>query len=140
MSPNDIQWEPDFPDDLRGIVEPHLQRWLALIPTWCQEFIVRYDPHQDSRMAAKVNYRNRWAILIVTGQWFDSPVAEREVCLIHELLHIATEPLSSVVTRIIDDTLEEGTPLRELSDSMFTDGLEASVEDMARGIIRAANV
>lgn len=139
MTAADIRWEPDFPADLRPSVEPHLLRWAGLIPTWCQEFIVRYNSQQDGRMAAHVNYRNRWAVLIVTPEWFDSPEEERENSVLHELVHIGMEPLSSAVDRIIRDTLEEGSPLRELADGMFTDGMEASVEDMARAIRRAAD-
>lgn len=131
-----IRWADDFPADLRPLVEPHLLRWFGLVPTWCQEFIVRYDSDRDARMAMRVNYRNRWAVLIVTGQWFDSPASERESTVIHELLHVAMEPLTSAISRIIEDTLEVGTPVYDLADSMFTDGMEASVEDLARAILR----
>lgn len=139
MNPVEIRWEPDFPADLRPLVEPHLLRWSGLIPTWCQEFIVRYDSKQDGRMATHVNHRNRWAVLIVTPEWFDSPEAERENSMVHELVHVGMEPLTSAVDRIIRDTLEEDTPLRELASSMFVDGMEASVEDMARAIRRTAS-
>ena len=131
-----ITWDPDIPEDIRAIVEPHLRRWRGLVPTWCQEFIVRYRPAQDGRMETKVNYRNRWAVIVVTGVWLGETEVEREASLVHELLHICLEPLSAAVVRIIEDVTEKDTPVRALVDSMFTDGLEASVEDTARCIIR----
>ncbi|MFW6085015.1 MAG: hypothetical protein ACODAA_07370, partial [Gemmatimonadota bacterium] len=105
-----ITYDPRFPADLRRIVDAHLERWAGLIPTWCQEFTVRYEPSYDRRMAGRINYRNRWAELIVTGQWFDDDPGERECSLVHELIHVALEPLVDPVGRIIEDVTAEDTP------------------------------
>lgn len=132
----DVTWREDFPPEVRSALEPMLERWGALLPTWCQDFIISYDGTRDAQMAATINYRNRWAILRVTGLWLDNPPAERENSLRHELVHILLEPMDSVMRRIIEDTIPKDTPLAELCDSVFTDGMEAAVEDMARAIGR----
>jgi hypothetical protein len=85
------RWEPDFPADLRVIVEPILLRWLPLLPTWCQEFRVRYRGDNENTAQVNVSHRNRWAILTITGNWLDEPESEREESLIHELVHVALE-------------------------------------------------
>ena len=131
-----VTWEPDVPDDIKAIVEPHLEHWKDLVPTWCQEFIVRYDAVLDNRMAVKVNYRNRWALLIVTGLWLGETQEARDKSLSHELIHVNLEPLVAPVVRIIEDTTKEGTVERSLADSMFSDGMEAAVEDLAQCIVR----
>ena len=131
-----VTWEPDIPADIRAIVEPHLERWKGLVPTWVQEFIVRYDPMSDNRMAVKVNHRGRWAVLIVTGHWLGEASEEREESMIHEFIHICLEPLVAPVSGIIDDMTDEDTRERKLVESMFSDGMEASVEDLARCLVR----
>lgn len=131
-------WDPDVPADIRAIVEPYLTRWIGLLPTWCQRFEVRYDPHKQAAMAVHTNHRNRWAQLQVTGEWLAESDRERENAVIHELVHVALEPFVHAAGRILEDLTEEGTPLRELGDSMFTDGMECAVEDLARGIRRVS--
>lgn len=131
-------WESDVPPEIRAAVEPLLQRWWVMVPGWCEEFTVKYSAKRDARMAVSVNYRNRWALLIVTGQWLQDAPEERENSLRHELVHILVEPLTAGVRRIIEDTLEAGTPTMELCDSIFTDGMEAAVEDLARAFGRVA--
>lgn len=130
------RWEPDFPPDVRAIVEPHLMRWLPLLPTWCQEFRVRYRGDEDATLRIVTNHRNRWAMLVISGNWLDEPESEREQSIIHELIHVALEPFCTAAGRIVEDLTQEGTPLRSLADSMFTDGLECSVDDLARSIQR----
>lgn len=131
------RWEPDFPADLRAIVEPHLMRWLPLLPTWCQEFRVRYRGDGDGATAkVAMSHKNRWAVLTVHGAWIDEPEEEREEAVIHELIHVALEPFSAASGRILEDLTEKDTPLRSLADSMFTDGLECTVDDLARSIQR----
>ncbi len=131
-----IRWESDIPSDVREIIEPVLSRWENLIPTWCQDFNVRYDHQTQAMGRAIINYRSRWAVLVLTGEWVGSPALDRENAVIHELVHINLEPLTCPVGRIIEDVLEKDTPARELADSMFTDGMEAAVEDLARGLGR----
>lgn len=130
------RWEPDFPADVRAIVEPILARWLLLLPTWCQEFRVRYRGDLDNTAMVEISHRNRWALLTVSGNWLDEPESEREEAIIHELLHVALEPLWVAASRLIEDVTPEGSPLRALGQSMASDGLEMSVDDLARAIQR----
>ena len=109
-----ISWEPDIPQDVRVIVDIHLQKWMGLLPTWVQEFIVRYDPKQPGRMAAKINYSNRWAMLVVTADWIGEVVEEREAALVHEFIHVNLEPLAAPICRIIEDLTEKESKLRSL--------------------------
>lgn len=133
-----IRYEPDFPPDLRPIVEPVLNRWIGLVPTWCQEFIVRYDHRQDGRMATITDYPSRWVVLIVTPGWVGCVEAERENALVHELVHAGVEPLVSAARRVMENATDEGSPIRNMAAALLEDGMEASVEDLARAIVRVA--
>lgn len=130
------RWEPDFPADVRAIVEPVLTDCLWLVPTWCQEFIVRYAPHVDARMQTEVSHRNRWAILMVTGQWLNEPADERTTTLTHELAHLVLEPFAVAANRVKDRLSGDA---QGLADDMLRDGLECAVEDLARCLTRLRN-
>lgn len=130
------RWDAEFPADVRAIVEPVLLRWLPLLPTWCQEFRVRYRGDNANTAQVNVSHRNRWAILTIAGNWLSEPRIEREEAIIHELIHVALEPCWSAASRFLEDVTQDGTPLREFAHSALTDGLECSVDDLARSIQR----
>jgi len=129
-------WEPDIPNDLREIVEPILSRWGDLIPTWVQDFSVRYDSEASATARTIVNHRGRWAIFVFTPSWLGTTSKERENALVHELIHINLEPMNCNVMRVLNDVLEKGTPTYSLAETLFVDGMEASVEDLARALGR----
>lgn len=130
-----VVWE-NVPLEVRAALEPLLDKWLWILPPWCQEFRVDYKGGQDATMSVTVSYRNRWAVLHATGLWLGEKEQYREVSVIHELVHVLLEPMVSAVARVIEDTTPAGTPLRNLADSVFSDGMEASTEDMARALQR----
>ena len=132
----EINYEKDFPEEVKAIIDPLINEWKTLLPPWCQELIVKYDPTRASNMAVQVNYRTRWAVLYVPGVWLKLDPTERVAAMLHEFAHILLRPLTSPIERIIEDTLEEKTTIRELADSMYCDGEEAAVEDIAHAILR----
>ena len=130
-------WEPDFPEDVRAIAEPMLMRWLSLLPTWCQEFVVRYvGGEEDATLKIVINHRNRWALLKITGLWLGNPEADREKAIVHELIHVGLEPLHKAADRIVEQYAEEGSSAHNLASVMLRDGLECSTDDLARSIVR----
>lgn len=130
------RWEPDFPADIRRIVEPVLVRWLDLVPTWCQEFRVRYRGDEQNTLKVNIHHSNRWAVLTITGAWLDEPESAREEAIIHELVHVAVEPLFTAADRAVEELSDEDSPVRRLASAGLREGLECSVDDLARGIQR----
>lgn len=133
------RWEPDFPVDIRAIVEPYLLRWIPLLPTWCQELRVRYRGEIGAVAQVDISHRNRWALLIIGGNWLDEPEEEREEAIIHELIHVALEPLSTAASELVETLADDGTPLRRLAETQLRNGVECSVDDLARSIQRLAS-
>lgn len=131
----EIQWV-DFPEDLKAIFLIHLERWWPMIPTWVQEVLAEYKPMLDTTMQTDLSYRGRWITLRVPGNFFDCPEEQRANAVRHEIIHANLEPLTSVCNRIIEDLTEKGSRAHALVDSIYTDGMEAAVEDMARSIGR----
>lgn len=130
-----IVWDK-VPAETKEALEPHLRRWMPLLPTWCQEFAIEWQPMNDSRMAVRVNYRNRSAVLILTPLWLSDSPEERANSLRHELVHVLLTPLMDAVGSIIDSNTEKNTPARKMADEMYNLALESSVEDAARRIDR----
>lgn len=132
-----LRWEADFPADIRAIVEPVLEPWRPLFPTWCQELILRFDPKPAARMQAELNHRSRWGVLIVTASWLADPPAQRESSLVHEIVHFALEPLAVAVKAGLDEAIPDADDrARRLAERIVTDALECSVEDLAQGLVR----
>ena len=129
-------YNPDFPKDLLPSIKPLVTKWKGLLPSWCAVLRIKFDPRRDAVMSVKPSYRNRWAVLFVTGQWYEEDLDDRELALIHEFIHILLDPLDAPITRILSDVLEEKSPASELAESMFYDGLEAAVTDISQGIFR----
>lgn len=139
MKIQDVEWYDTVPPEIREIAEEHLKAWWLLLPTWCQEFRVNFDPENKKTLSIGVNFPGRWAVLHLTPRWLQEIPKEREVGIIHELIHVNLEPISTATNRILGDLTEKGTPLRELADSIITDGLEGSTEDLARAFFRLHN-
>ena len=132
-----ITWDGNLPPEVKAAIAPLLAKHSALLPPWLEDLSVRYDASRSDRMAAEINYHNRCATLIVTGEWLADH--EREETFLHEVAHIVIEPFYAAVQRIVDDTLNPDgnkSPAYGLAQSVATDALEATVEDIARAFGR----
>lgn len=132
-----IEWEGDFPADLRAIVEPVFTPLEILLPTWCQTFVLRFCPSLDSTLQIEISVRNRWALLRVGPSWLSHPEIERRNSMLHEICHTLFEPFQWNTARALDAYgPKEGTPEYVFLQQMLKDGMEQTVEDTARAILR----
>jgi hypothetical protein len=130
-----IEWEGDFPSDLRAIVEPVFAPLEAVIPTWLQTVYLRYVADLDSTLTIELSIRNRWGLIRIGSMWFLLTEVERENSLIHELCHALLEPFNWNTRRALEAYgPEEDSPGRKLLDQSISDGMEQAVEDMARAM------
>lgn len=133
MKIESVVWE-NVPKEVRQSVEPIITEWIDLVPLWVYDFRIMFEA--DSKQLAKmgVSHSNRWAHLVVTGNWLMEPRIEQVVAIIHELIHISMEPLwrpCQDVARIIEKDVGS-----DLAMTMLRNGMECVVEDLARGILR----
>jgi hypothetical protein len=130
-----IEWEGDFPSDLRELVEPVFTPLEVLVPTWCQTVHFRYVHHQDATLKVEISVRNRWAFLMVGASWLTCTDIERQGSMIHEIVHMLFEPYQWNTARALDAYgPKEGTPDYMLLQQSVNDGLEQAVEDTARAL------
>ena len=139
MAVTRFYWEPDIPEDVCDIIRPFLDSWKELIPTWCQDFTIRYDHSAQVLARTIINYSTRWAVVVITPEWIAESEKTRENAVIHELIHLNLEPLQRATGQIIKDVIEEETPIHKLATTMFEDGMESAVQDLAKGIERLLN-
>lgn len=127
-----IEWEGDFPADLRAIVEPVFTPLEVILPTWCQTVVLRYASQEESTLKIELSIRNRWALIRICPGWFVHPEVERQDAMIHELCHALIEPFNWNAARALEAYApKDGAGLAFLNQ-MTGDGLEQAVEDMAR--------
>lgn len=127
-----IEWEGDFPADLRAIVEPVFTPLETLLPTWCQNFSFRHSPSIDKTLQVQISVRNRWAVMEIGPSWLAHTAADRENSMIHEICHVLFEPFQWNAARALDAYAPEGGPGRQLLNQIISDGMEQAVEDIAR--------
>ena len=130
-----VDWMEPMPTEVRVALEPMLNRWMPLLPTWVQSLSVEYEAESANVMHVRTHYTNRWAVIGVTGSWLKYDDTERQNALRHELVHVCVEPLRRAARNAVEATAEEG-PTRALALKTLEEGLESAVEDLAQCIGR----
>lgn len=133
--PERVRWI-EVPAEVRGALEPMLVFWLPLLPSWVEDFIVRYHGSKPKCLEVSHHYTNRWASLHATGEWLDLPDVEREAALLHELAHVCVAPMDDSADRVLNSMTIEGGTERRMGEKIIEHGVEAVVEDLARGMQR----
>jgi hypothetical protein len=128
-------WQGGVPDEVRGALEPILERWSGFLPTWCQEFRVDWAPGEEDLATVTIHWSNRWAVLKVTPAWLSEDGRTREIAVVHELLHVFLEPLVMAGEHVFQSLPEEGG-LVKLAAKVLKDGREGAVEDLAQALWR----
>lgn len=135
LSMENLDWR-NTPSDLQAIFSKYLEEWWPLVPTWVQEGQVSYRPDNEHLLEITVNFRNRWIVFTLTGNFFNCSEGERRQAIRHEMVHAILEPLGETIDSIIDSLSEEGTPLRSMIQKQLENSVEGVVEDLGRGIGR----
>lgn len=101
-----------LPPEVRQAVRPLVIRHLWLLPDWCRRLQVRYEQtmnHEgDEGPAAHFSALSeyRFGELVLHGGFLDENPRERELTVIHELLHCPTAPLASEHEQAIERLFE----------------------------------
>lgn len=136
----DLNWCGDWPSEVRAAVEPHLHRWLVILPGWCAEVVVRWNPDcAEASMRTHVRPEYRDTVLEVCPNWLEMNEASRELTVMHEMMHVAMGPLVNFTRNTIRDLTEPDTMIRGVLDRACTEAFEGCVEDLARAARRVAS-
>lgn len=106
----DITWGKLTPQEMRELIEPYIERYAWLIPSFIHELHVRYfDYSQDEEgkptdHVASVNMQDdyRRVLLDVYSCWMDGEDRERRYHILHELCHLHTTVAVNFFRRSLD--------------------------------------
>lgn len=132
-----VIWKEEVPAEIRAAVEPHLTRWLGILPGWCEEIIMRWNADTTSAsLQTDVRPEYRDVILEVCPSWLDLGEDSRECAVVHELCHVLAGPLVNFTRDTIWQMSDEGSALRGILQRECEKAFEGVVEDQARAFLR----
>lgn len=125
-----INITPGVPDEVQQALIPHLNKWLFLVPSWCHELCVCWGGYDtDAALSITVHCEYRRADLFVHPD-FLSNHERREAQVIHELMHITTEPMAKTIRDLRVLALEKNHDLRPLIDEQIRMAIESVTCDL----------
>ena len=124
-----------WPDEMLGAVETLLTRLAWLVPPWCREVTVLYEPTalENSPANCSIDFLHRLATLRFGPNFICSDALERQTLVVHELLHISTMVLVCNVEGAIRQQFEEGH-FRSKLLSEIEEREEWVIADLSRAI------
>ncbi len=135
-----LRYKPTLPPDVRKLVEPHLAELEWLIPAWMQQVFITYsdgkapqeDEHNSVAMTTYVNHEYRWATITIYPDMVSSPEEGRREDIIHELIHLHTNPMADRANNVIRILMgDEQKALYNVQEDELTALHEAAVQDLA---------
>lgn len=102
----------NVPAEVADAVTPILRAWSHLVPAWVYEINLMWaDEANEGALSITAHYEYRRADLFVHPNFISHP-ERREPNLVHELMHIMTEPLLNVVCDLRDQLIERQPDLK----------------------------
>lgn len=99
-----ITWCETVPVELKTLLLPILDEILWLLPRWCEELLIEFDPKpEDNFTAACVNSEEyRWVKILVSSYWLQYSIKERKYALIHEFIHASNGYIGNYIKKLTD--------------------------------------
>lgn len=129
-----VVWDEKCPRELRSAVEPLLDRWLHLLPTWCHSLVVAYDSECDDVANCLAEHEYRGARITIGGNWLRQPTYERESIIVHELLHVPLVVLTEWTKDLVHRLVGDDERLRDWLLSEWQERFEAVTCDLEHSI------
>lgn len=126
-----IRFTPGISDEVRAAVEPHLVKWAFLIAGWCHEVNVTWkDDDPNGCLNIVVHYEYRRADINVLPNFLSIP-HRREQNVVHELLHIVTEPMQNTARDLRDVVGKQHPDVLAWAEEMIRHSTESVTCDLA---------
>lgn len=139
-----IEWDNNVPAEVRGAVEPLIDRYLWLLPPWVEQLGLFWREGDGDASAATThwNHKYRWGRIVFHPIFLTGDEASRELWVIHELLHLTTGEMVLFVDNMLDRLRESVEPewAADTLDEVWTGYVESATEDLAQAIYRRPRV
>ena len=116
-----------LPAEVVPLVRPLVEEWQHLGPGWCAELFIHFSDADNDGDAASMNAQPeyRFAHIHLHPGWLKCDAEERRRLIVHELLHLALEPLLILAADILESA-DAGTPL----ENAWRRTYEGAVQDL----------
>lgn len=126
----------DVPSLARGIIEPLVDRYSALFPTWAQMIYVHYGDAGDGRAATiecRADYTYRFFSMTFDPSFLAQSEDEHKTQVIHEILHASSCVMADwardTINRLVPES--EAPKFRESLLDELCQRHESFVQDLA---------
>jgi hypothetical protein len=116
----EVMWRKDMPAEIRKSVEPLFKKWQHVIPAWCRHLSIAYFEIEETGVVASVSVDREYLqarLRIHPGYLTESP-ANRERTIVHELIHLGTEPWANWNASIIDNLTDDEGIKKHLTEEL----------------------
>lgn len=107
-------FSPDVPDEVKSSCKELLISNESLIPNWCNEVRIFWNPqgYEDAAAYIDTSYAYRYAAIFICPPFLNEEPEDRELRIKHELCHIVSSPLVSYVNDIakilgVEESIEQ---------------------------------
>lgn len=128
-----------MPPEVRRAFAPLLYQHLWLVPGWCRQLFLQYDPHgdpnADASSSSEPEYR-QGRITLHAG-WLDANPTQRRLEVIHEILHLPMSPMVEEHAEAVDRLFVDGDApkYRETLQEQWRKAFEGTVQDLSFAIL-----
>lgn len=130
-----IIFDKSFPETLKPVVEPILERYKLLLPHWMTELFVRYDSENVADTAnAFTSKEYRWGYLTICSAFVEAD--DLDGLLIHEIIHLHNLPFVNYVKEITETFVEDDN-YKDLIMNEINRKMEAMTDDIAYAFQRS---
>ena len=129
----EIKWFGDWPEEVKGAVEPVLAPLLWLCPLWCQQLSMHYrsTDAEGNTMTCSTHFDYRYACLTVYPGFMDGSLEKRHEDVVHELLHTFISPLVDYARATFTTLMPDAPQFHSTVMEQLRERLEGAVCDLA---------
>lgn len=131
-----VEYDPKVPAEIERAVNPIVQRWLHLLPTWCHDLYVMYDAASINMGEMGSDHEYRRATLVIGPEWLKEHEVGRDEVVRHEFCHVPLHPLTAWTKAMIDRLAADDERLAEWLRSEWQERLEAATCDVEMALRR----
>lgn len=131
----EIIWH-EMPKEVKAVVEPLLEQYEYLFPSWIRALSVRYGEGSVkgsvAEILAEVPYLQ--AKLYITRQFLDDNDRNRERTIVHELLHLSLAPLQDWVDNLMEMYVNE-EDIEAVRKQFYEQPVEQAVQNLMYAVV-----
>lgn len=132
-------FSPDLPDEVKSSCKDILLNNEYLIPNWCNEVRIFWNPngYDDGNASAYIDtsYAYRFAAIFICPPFLSEELDDREIRIKHELCHIVSTPVVSYVRDVANIVAPE-EPMNQLVVRESSEKVESMTEDLVYILLR----